>query len=100
MTLIDKVSALLKEYYPDSPETKSILKLKNNAKRITDLIEDPSLWMRVAYVESAVDGFAPLNAIIRLKSGNLQIIERRLEVLRAGIADLFKQGRDIAISPF
>lgn len=96
MTLIDKVSALLKEYYPDSPETKSILKLKNNAKRITDLIEDPSLWMRVAYVESAVDGFAPLNANIRLKSGNLQIIERRLEVLRAGIADLFKQGRDLS----
>ena len=101
MTLIGKVSALLKKYYPDSPETKS-LKLRQNAKRITDLLEDPLLWMRVAYEETAVDRFAPLNAIMHLKLGSLpenkvkEITARRLEVLDAAVADLVKQGRDLS----
>ena len=103
MTLTGKVSALLKKHYPDSPETKS-LKLGRNAKRITELLEDPLLWMRVAYGETAVDRFAPLNGIIHLKLGSLpenkvkKITARRLEVLDTAIADLTvtEQGHNLS----
>jgi len=102
MVLIRKVSEILKKYYPDSSETKSQLKLRQNAKRVGDLIDDPLLWLRVAYGEAAVDGFVPLENITSAKLGSLpenkvkEITERRLEILDAAIADLVQQSQDLS----
>ena len=102
MVLIRKVSEILKKYYPDSSETKSQLKLRQNAKRVGDLIDDPLLWLRVAYGEAAVDGFVSLKDVTDVKLGSLpenkvkEIKERRLEVLDAAIADLVQQSKDLS----
>ena len=102
MVLLRKVSEILKKYYPDSSETKSQLKLRQNAKRVGDLIDDPLLWLRVAYGETAVDRFAPLKDITNVKLGSLpenkvkEITERRLEVLDAAVANLVQQSQDLS----
>ena len=102
MILSGRVSEILKKHYPDSPETKG-LKLGQNASRISFLIGDPLLWLRVAYGETAVDRFAPLNVIAHLKLGSLseskvkEITERRLEVLDAAIGGLVQRhGQDLS----
>ena len=102
MVLLRKVSEILKKHYPDSSETKSQLKLRQNAKRVADLIDDPLLWLRVAYGETAVDGFAPLKNITNVKLGSLpenkvkEITERRLEILDAAVANLVHQSQDLS----
>ena len=103
MTLNGRVSELLKKHYPNSPETKG-LKLGPNASRISLLIGDPLLWLRIAWGETAVDRFAPLNVIAHLKLGTSlseskvkEIIERRLKLLDAAIGDLVQRhGQDLS----
>ena len=102
MVLLRKVSEILKKYYPDSSETKSQLKLRQNAKRVGDLIDDPLLWLRVAYGETPVDEFAPLKNITNVKLGSLpenkvkEITEKRLEILDAAVANLVQQSQDLS----